>query len=265
MLPGITPVTTQQGGSLINILGRLNLTSGLTLCLDAGDSASYTSGQSWLDRSGGGYDFFLGLDGSATATDPTFNGVAGALSSAEFFSFDGGDLFTYDTTNETWMNNLHKDSAAYTIVGYVYIAASVGIQCVVSTFVTNSTGTGFRFRIAADETLNILVQNGGAAVLSTGTTATISTGAWHFIAVAVDEAAGTGTFQIDGTQASFTSTYSSPSTGNAESTMALASRGDTNQTFESGGRMAAMAAWTTKLTDASLTSIYSATKTRFGV
>ena len=85
----------------MNILTSNSLTTNLKLCLDAGDINSYSgSGQKWLDRSGLGHDFFLGVDGSANTDDPTFNGSPGNASSNEYFSVDGGDFFRYDSTGE---------------------------------------------------------------------------------------------------------------------------------------------------------------------
>jgi len=102
--------------NLEEIIRGLSLDTNLKLCLDAGEGDSYTSGQSWLDLAGSGYDFFLGQDGSSDSTDPTFNGVANTMTSSEYWSFDGGDYFTYDTTNETWMENLHKAGALLILV-----------------------------------------------------------------------------------------------------------------------------------------------------
>ena len=68
---------TGKNYPLIDYIGELSLNSNLVLCLDAGDANSYTSGQKWLDRSGNGYDFFLGTTDSVQASDPTFNGTPG--------------------------------------------------------------------------------------------------------------------------------------------------------------------------------------------
>src|SRR5688572_10725967 len=108
--------------TLLTILNGLGLTANLKLCLDAGDNLSApAAATSWLDRSGNGYDFFRGTTSGADATDPTFNGTPGELSAAEYWSFDGGDFFRYDTTNETWMQNLHKNNALLSFFCWLYL------------------------------------------------------------------------------------------------------------------------------------------------
>jgi len=111
----------KQDNTLMAIIRDLGLTTNLKLCLDAGDPASYTSGQKWLDRSGGGYDFHLGATSGSEASDPTFNGVAGRQSDAEYFSGDGGDYFTYDSNSETWMRDFHR-AGAVTVLGLFRVA-----------------------------------------------------------------------------------------------------------------------------------------------
>lgn len=44
------------------IIRQYGLDDSLALCLDAGDGASYTSGQLWLDTGGGGNNFYFGLN-----------------------------------------------------------------------------------------------------------------------------------------------------------------------------------------------------------
>ena len=254
-----------RNNTLLEVTNSLGLSTNRQLILDAGDSASYTSGQSWLDRSGNGFDFFLGATSAAAADDPTFNGTAGAIRSTEYFSFDGGDNFRYDTTNETWMDDIHQDSAVFTLIAWIYMNTSAGIQAIAGTTGTAATGTGFGWTDTAADALRMLITNAGTTVMAAITTATISLDVWHFVAVALDEAAATGTLQIDGTQESFTSTYTLPSALSATETMEIAARGGALVQVESGGRIAMFGAWSSKLTDAQLTSIYTATRSRFGV
>lgn len=85
------------------------LSENLKQVLDAGDARSYPgSGGKWLDLTPGGYDMYQGTTASAQSTDPTFNGTVGKRTDAEYFSVDGGDYFTYDTTQEAWMKALAK-------------------------------------------------------------------------------------------------------------------------------------------------------------
>jgi hypothetical protein len=118
----IGPASSNARLGLMTAIQKAGLTGSLKLALDAGDDASYPSGGAkWLDRSGGGFDFFRGTTASSEATDPTFNGVAGRFSANEYFSFDGGDYFVYDTAMEQWMKDLHKTNRALTLISVAYI------------------------------------------------------------------------------------------------------------------------------------------------
>lgn len=253
-------------GTMQAAIDRLGLTSGLKLCLDASDINSYSgSGQSWLDTSGNGYDFLRGSTSASQATDPTFNGVAGAQSSSEYWAFDGGDYFTYDTTNETWMQNIHKDSALFTLAGYSYMAAvstalagtddlTAGIAC---WQLVISSGQKLLFRP---------FQNGGSAAASIASTANIPLSQWVFWALSVNEAAGTGTIQLNGTQESPSTTYASPGTTNSGAAMKLAALGTGSSPAASGSRFASFMAWEgAALSAAQLSSLYEVTKGKFGL
>jgi hypothetical protein len=69
-------VSSGRRGDAVYIICRLGLVTNCKLVLDAGEASSYTSGQSWLDLSGNGYDFFLGSTSGAAANDP-FGGPLG--------------------------------------------------------------------------------------------------------------------------------------------------------------------------------------------
>jgi Concanavalin A-like lectin/glucanases superfamily len=246
----------------LGTLTRLGLTGGLKLCLDAGDSASYSNGQSWLDRSGGGYDFFRGADGSATATDPTFNGSAGGLSSSEYFSFDGGDYFTYDSANEAWMNNYHKDNAKLTICAWIYFGGAG--KRIFGNNANDNAHIGFNIRGTGSSEFSFQVSN-GATILDAKTAAgVLTTGVWHFVAASVDEAAGAsgGLLFVDGAATAFNAAYASPSSSAASFTTQIGTLGDSANIISSGSRIAFLAAWEgVALTQSQIESIYNATDT----
>lgn len=259
-----------RGVPMIVAARRLGLASNLRLCLDAGDDASYSSGQSWLDTSGNGYDFFRGADGSATATDPTFNGTAGRRSSGEFWSFDGGDYFTYDTTNETWMQNLHKNNAIFTAVAWFYCAAVNG--SIFGNDQSLETNIGTDFIIGAGATSLVLgVRKGSTgnalAVLSTDLgLGTLTTSVWSMCSISVDEGAATGLMGINGSFASFTSTYTSPSASNATNTMQIGANGNGQRILPNNSRLASLMMWEGRaLSQGELQALFQATRVRFGV
>lgn len=244
---------------LITALGELGLLTNLKLCLDAGDASSYTSGQSWLDVSGNGSDFFVGATVGAEGSDPTFNGVAGSLTPNEYWSFDGGDYFRYDSANETWMTNMHKDSAAFTLVTWTYINALGTANGLAGTRGASAGNTGVIFFKAADETLNLFVNNAGVSVANHGTSlGAIAKVGWNFFACSIDETdAATGAkFNVNGVSESYDGTYTAPSAGAASFTMEIAARGNANTPMQNLDRMGAFMAWDRALSSAELMSIY---------
>lgn len=259
-------------GTMLSAIQRLGLTSGLKLCLDASDIDSYSgAGQSWLDTSGNGYDFFRGTTSAAQATDPTFNGSAGGQSSSEYWSFDGGDFFTYDTTNETWMQNYHKDNAVLSIAAWVYLAAA-GDQQVLLGNTTFQDRIGFAFYASSANTLRYGVLRGtdGSQAFIAGTLS-IPTGQWSFVGLTLTEATGASgaVFQVNGTQETASSTFSSPSSSSASHTVSIGHDPDASTPSEyilNGGRMANLSAWEgTAITAVQLNDMYTATKSKFGL
>lgn len=255
--------------TFIEIIQRQGATSNLQICLDPADASSYTSGQSWLDRSGNGYDWFRGADGSATATDPTFNGSAGGRSSAEYWSFDGVDYFTYDTTNETWMENLHKTGAAFTIALWWNPQTISAPQLWFSSNSLSSANTGVGYYQNATGGGQIRVCNGSGATfaLNNNSAQAGTIGAWQFRLVSVNEAgaAGASYHQLNGTQATFNGAYSSPSAGAATGTYHIGSTHSGATPYASGTFKSCMAVWNRALSQAEGLALFTASRARFGV
>ncbi len=259
-------------GNLFTALQHLSLTTNLKVCLDAGVAASYTSGQKWLDLAGSGYDFFLGADGAATGTDPTFNGVVGAQTKSEYWSFDGGDYFTYDTTNEAWMQTLHKDNAIFSFVCWIYLGSvgpDIGIW---GTAGTGAAATGVTVKMATN-TISVNVYNAGAVVKTATSTPEAKAGGWYFLGAGLNETGNTAAFvtklpasPLSGNESveTTTFTYSSPAAGSATYTMGLASGGNAAALPPNNSRMASLAIWQgTALTTTQLLNIYNATVAKF--
>ncbi len=272
---GIQPVQFDGGRpynrwlrkDLKEIIDGLGLSTGLKLCLDAGDSSSYTSGQSWLDLSGNGYDFFRGGGSGAEASDPTFNGSAGGLSSAEFWSFDGADYFAYDQAgNETWMEQIHKNGGVCTIVCLINPAIVATSQGIVGTH-TNSTTVGFDLRLTSGGTPQFVVANGAGNVNDTPVTGNLSAGAWHFVAISYDESVGAGgiKWNVDGTPDTDDATVASPSAAAARAKMSIGSFGGAFSPLLNGSKLGGLMMWDSALAAGSLASLYAATRGRFGV
>lgn len=255
--------------TLIQAITFASLTTNLKLALDAADSNSWPgSGTKWLDTSGGGYDFLLGSDGSTAA--PTFTGSSGCLSSSCYWSFGGTQYFTYDTTNETWMENLHKDNAIYSIIAAIYQPNFSVVGTVIGDY--GASITGFGHRIGSTELPGVFIRNASATVLNFSAGA-LSTSAWHIIGLSVNEAGGNVSFfYLDGAynqvaaSNTFDAAYSSPASGNATSTMQIAASGGANNIVGSGFRFGFLGMWEgTALSKANFDTLYAALKGRYGL
>lgn len=248
---------------LLTTLRRLGLSTGLKVCLDAGDAASYTSGQSWLDRSGNGQDFFLGADGSATATDPTFAGSAGRLSASEYWSVDGGDYFTYDSANESWMNDMHKAAAKFSFAAAIY-----GPPVNSAIFGTNgglTVNTGCHLYSAG--TGNYVFNAVNAGVLAYNwDTGLVATAGWQVVAISIDDAASSGVATLNGGGSTKSGAYSSPAAGASTYTLQVAARGNGSLPLGSGGRIGWAAFWSGyALSGREMRALFDATRARFGI
>lgn len=246
------------------------LTANLQLCLDAGDAASWPgSGTKWLDTSGNGYDFFLGSDGTTNA--PTFTGPVGGT--ASYFAVGDKSFFRYDTANETWMKNIHKNNAAFSFFTVFYSPTSSATAYYLGDS-SGSPGTGFRWRSGAQLTLD--VYNAGATVITESTTSQFLTQPGiNIVGLSVNEATGVGGgfnysnggyAQVSGSD-TFDSTYSSPSSGNPTYTLDIGSDGNAESSNKCtlGTRFYCLAAWSSALTKANMDTLYSILRYRFGL
>lgn len=245
-----------------HIVRSLGLSTNLELVLDAGSPISApASATKWLDLSGNGYDFFRGADGSATSTDPTFTGLVGNLTANEYWLHDGGDYFTYDTTNETWIENIHKNNAAFTLVLWARLAftSSQGLAATGA----SSTGLGFSWFLSTTQH-QFFIGDGTNNVYSSGNQAHGAPADWTMFAISIDEAAATGLQYISGNVRTLTPTYSSPSSS-AATTMKIGALSGGTSPIANTGRIGMFLGWSRSLTAGELDKIYEATRSRFGV
>jgi hypothetical protein len=276
MIPVLAPVIPYIVPTrMIDVITHLGLQANLKLCLDAGDSASYDgSSQTWTDLSGGGYNFLRGTTNASQASDPTFNGVAGRQSSGEYFSYDGGDVFTLGQANPAWLQTFHKANAKLTIAEWIYLnnitstaqaAADVGDSArsdgfnYVGMFAGISSSVLRAFRFAATNASS-------SFVYIKDTVETLNNNAWNFAAVSVDMTSGAVVFQINGTTESYAGqTYSSPSASSAETTLQIGAAGASQFPEATGCRVNELFMCDAGLTGANLLAIYNATKGKFGL
>lgn len=249
-------------------ISALGLSSGLKLCVDAGDINSYASGQKWLDTSGGGYDFVLGTTTGAESSDPAFTGTPGGLSVNEYWACDTDALFTYDSANESWMNNLHKDGAKFTALAWIYYT-NVGAgssACVFGTLGNTLSTSGIQLQInAGTGVLRLQVGNGSgvAALNAVSSGSAVGLSGWHLVGLSLDENAGAsgGQFYVDGAVngSAFDPAYSSPSAAAASFAMQVAADGNGQRPLGLNGaaRIAFIAIWEgTTLSASQIAQIY---------
>ena len=264
------PVVTTP--TLIEAITTAGLTANLQLALDAGDSNSYSgSGQKWLDTSVNGYDFFRGATSSPDADDPTFNGVAGELSSSEYWLFDGSQTFTYDSANETFMDDFHQDGAIGSMVGWIYPkSGAFNFLWLTGPGSTNQIWSSF----AVDNNVKLCfkVADGVDPVSHTKTADNAMTAdAWHFVGITISENGGDVSFFYRdgapdevGSASTFDAAYASPSASGSTSTLEIGGGGAT--LFNpNGSRISQFAVWSgSVITKANFDTLYDATKGRFG-
>ncbi|UCI08685.1 LamG domain-containing protein [Mesorhizobium sp. B1-1-8] len=260
-------VASQARTRLLPLMQRLGLTANLTVLLDAGDQASFSSGQTWVDLSGGGDSFFLGATSGSEASDPTLNGTAGRLSANEYWKFNGSQYFILNQANPAWVNNIHKAAAKFSSAGLYWFGAVNTANGIWGNNANAPGNLGARLTVTAAGALNFNVAKTGASfALDVSSTLSPTAGAWHFIGMSVDEAAGTGFIHMDGTNFSFTSTYATPSAASATYTIEIGARGNGDGKFSNTSRMGFHSMWEGRsLTSVEMAAIYAAMRLRFGI
>lgn len=264
----------------------------LVIDLDAGNIDSYDgSSQFWNNlvakdvianiRPIASMNYFRGSGSGSDALDPTFNGVAGDLSSSEFWSFDGGDIFVMDvdgidtgTINiPNWWQDWHQDSADFTIV----VWADVGTLALNPLFSAsgpaaggNEAGVIFHQTLAGELSLQVRHNSSGDALaLVTSSGLGIATDDIGMMAISVDEAAGAAGslfFWNDGTKVTdtFDATYTAP--GGVSSTIPrIAADVSGGNKVSSTFNLFAVRAYNKSLSEAELDTEFDRLKGRFGL
>ncbi len=260
--------------TLLSAITTLTLTGNLRVCLDAGDSASYGgSGQTWTSVASGAYSFFRGATSSAEASDPAFNGLAGALSGSEYFTLNGSQWFTLNQTNPAWVQTLHKANAVLTFMAVVYIPTISSLSQAFGILgdLAAAAGPGIEFGSSSSSLASVNLACSDAAgnptVYNRNTATKLKQNSWNFISVSANMSTGNVIFVTNGTSETFTSqSYSSPSASSAGDKLQLDSYGGNTGPFTpTGSRRAMTAIWDVALTSANLVALYNAVKSRYGM
>lgn len=260
--------------SMLTALRSAGLGANLGYVLDPGDANSYSgSGQQWNDLSGGGYFFYRGTNNTVQSTDPTFNGTPGTYSN-QYWSTDGTQLFTYHTTNETFMQNWAKAGANFGFYGFVYPTTNpASLANIICTYDNAGSVTGIGWDVISTGKPRFRAQNNAANGLTKLADNAWTLNTWHFIGVSINEASGAGggflykdgNYDQVGSANTFNAAYTSPTTGASESTNTLMSDGGQTFLFDSGWRMGPMAVTTTAPTKAQMDAVFAQMRSRYGI
>lgn len=252
---------------LITVLRKAGQLQNLVLCLDAGDELSLPAAPTkWLDRSGGGYDFFLGATAAAEGSDPGVWGTAGLRSVDNFLYFGGSQLLTYDAANEAWMANIHKDNAKFTLAAWIAPGFVLGTdQNILGTNGGDLAKVGFLWSLNGPGQLNLQIMRGvgGTWAYSSVSTAVAVVDKWQFVSVTVDEAANQCTYTLDGVSETVACTYSSPSAAAASHILQIGANGNSGGPLNIDSRLHGVFAWERALSPAELLVIRHATQPKF--
>lgn len=220
----------------------------LNFALDAASASSYDNGVSgnWRDLSPSGNEF-------APSAAMTFAGTVGSLDHTAYFTSSGGGRFA-QTVGSNFAATWGQDNAKFTIGGVFRMPSSLGtndndsVPLFGTLQLDNGGGSdrrlrGLIFTVAPykfrnqdsvyysppwgyvnGRWLTIIVGNNGISAFGVEGGMALRCyvdfpsgrmGLWNFIAVALDESAGSNgvTIQVNSTRWKFTSTYSSPYSG----------------------------------------------------
>jgi hypothetical protein len=242
--------------TLLAIIGNLGLSSGLKCCLDAGDLNSYDgTSQTWVDASGNGNSFYRGTTSGSDATDPTFNGVAGALADTAYFSTDGGDSFT-EAADLSFADTWGADGTKFTLVGLIYLPSN---PAATATLFGNGTSSNVLFEVKTNGRISLNCPED----FTLDSSNSLSLNAWNFVAASMDENGGaSGTLvRVQSTQTTGNGARTAPDAATGAYKIGTTSTG-ANGLFPSGTRFSMFAAWNgVALTNTQLSDLYTAIKT----
>jgi hypothetical protein len=271
------PAPYKAPTALYDVLKHLGLTSSLTWLVDAGDAASNTMGQTMGQIPGGAPSIFLGNDATTDSLrDPTPVGVTGRQSIGEYWSSTCSNSASaanrLGIADGAWMQNMHKDNALFTFAGvfqrdntdgavifasYATAIGAIGIDIGVSQSIS---GLG-----ADHPAIDVGNGSGTAWASQAGAAAlTVARNTPFFYGLALDEAAGTALFQVNGSQATVSGTYTSPSAGSAGFPLGVL-QGPRAQVTGSTALIFNSAHWTRALSATELMNLYTAQKVKFGI
>lgn len=271
MIPTLAPIPPYVvPTTMIDVIRHLGAESLLRVCYDAGDENSWPgSGQYWKDVSGNGVDAINGTSVGDANRDFAFNGVVGRQSSGESWR---NNTASFRIPLQSWMHAFHKNDAQLSIAGWAkgsnkgtYAFNTIDAGGLdggpAGPGVGFSAGTGASGSTLYAPTFNAF-NDSFSVIGAISSTLIPPSGSWLFTALSFNETSGAWTVQLNGTQQSGTTTYSSPSSSDATKNGEIyVTSSGTGGTLE----VNTVAIWSRALAAADLMSIYEATRTKFGL
>lgn len=235
-------------------------TVGSGMVCDVGDRASYNGlNVDWISSiSSDVNESFVLTGGTAVGT------AVGGLGKTRF-QMDGSGSLRYNSAGSVDWNALHKNNAKFTMLFWVEdILGTAG--ALMGNTGSNTNGPGVFVQVSAAGVPTFAVLRASADALREASTLTFGSDGndWSCFGLAVDEAAATGLFFLNGQVDAFTSTYTSPSSAAAAERFELMARGSKNQSkegFISQFIYEAGVAWTEEMFNA----YYQMSRGRYGV
>jgi hypothetical protein len=233
---GLVKRQTNDGRILIaNIFDEVSVvTRGLTLQLDAEESASYSSGSTWFDISGGT------ADNITLVNSPTFRN-----SSPRYFTFNGSNQYGTGSGSVLGTNN-------YTKQIWFYLNDYQD-----NNLMSSNSGHFFYFGTSTNRIYSGHTNFGN--FMAYGSTATFDLGKWYNAALTFDVTSGF-TLYVNGVQDS-TYSWTSALPGDGSTNIACFSAG--GNLFD--GRIAHALAYNVTLTSDEVKQNFDLTKSRYGL
>jgi hypothetical protein len=231
-----------------NIVTSLGLTSNFVLCLDSGDTSSYSgSGQTWTDVSGSSNNFLRGGTATVDTFDPTFTGTAGVATESTYWLFDGTDNFG-DNGTLSFADNWHNASANWTMLWGFYPPTSANYTPIF----TNDTYNGTLNRMA------ILSNNGNTRKTEIWTsthgsipaTQAYTADSWNICSCTYAAASNQMTFVINGTAQTIAVSANAAGADVSDQPYFILSSNQGFNPAPNGTRLAFVLAWNTALSTA---------------
>ncbi|WP_256750520.1 LamG domain-containing protein [Mesorhizobium sp. Mes31] len=252
--------------SVYDVIYKRNLETSLCLCLDAGDKRCTTgsASQVWSDLSASGADYNRGAGSGSSTDDPSFNGTPGALTSAEYFSCDGGDFFSPVATT-TFDDNWHKDGATETVMAIVWIPTTP--TNTFRTILGNFNGNpGSTLTVINTNNLSWRIEGSSTNNFAWGLASAIA-GAWAIIFVSFNENGGAGAshWNVNGTITAFNGNLTGPGAGAPNGNLQIGRDANGGSIVPNGFRYGCIAAWNRALSQAETASLFDGMRARYGL